>query len=549
MYTNYCPDCGQLLYDRETEKPWEIGKSKDCEMSLTSQYKRILHCNNEVRKWNDVAKEWEIVPCNALLMTYVPYSYGGRWPVCKYLREFYTDHYCAIIDESHEAKGLDTNIGAASQDLIQGALHAVAMTGTESNGYTKSVFSTLFRLDWRFRELYGYHDQQLFVDHYGMVETRTVIPSEKSRTSGAGYSSSVSVTKDEMPGASPALIKLMAPLTAWVSMEDMGIALPPRLEYVVPVEMTDEQSEGWSVLDRMKLAAIRMYLDGNQGPMSRWLGAAKAWLDCPNDEELKSLGKLEKLTPPEGGFPKDQQIVNMVLENLNEDRGCCVFCEQVNRRDFRPRLIELLKDAGVHTAVINRDDAPPDGRMELIRSKVKELRRKGQEPVMLLNGSLVKVGVELLDFPTMIETGIEFNVLTLQQRARRAWRIGQNREVRIYYLYYADTYQEDALLLVASKLAAMASLKGNVATGLAAMSGTSSAIQALLRSANEMDHRSLADMMQTATFNKRPILRSPIVNSAPQEIVKPEARILVPPTEIKVSSLRMTDTVEQLALF
>ena len=49
----------------------------------------------------------------------------------------------------------------------------------------------------------------------------------------------------------------------------------------------------------------------------------------------------------------------------------------------------------------------------------------------------MKTGLDLLEFPTIVFMQSGYNVYSLQQAARRSWRIGQKQPVRVIYLGYA----------------------------------------------------------------------------------------------------------------
>src|SRR3546814_11084515 len=55
-----------------------------------------------------------------------------------------------------------------------------------------------------------------------------------------------------------------------------------------------------------------------------------------------------------------------------------------------------------------------------------------------------------------------YNVYTLQQAARRSWRIGQQQAVRVIYLGYAATSQMTCLSLMAKKILVSQSTSGDV---------------------------------------------------------------------------------------
>ena len=63
--------------------------------------------------------------------------------------------------------------------------------------------------------------------------------------------------------------------------------------------------------------------------------------------------------------------------------------------------------------------------------------------VLITNPELVKTGLDLLEFPTIVFLQSGYNVYSLQQAARRSWRIGQKQPVRVIYLGYANFLADD----------------------------------------------------------------------------------------------------------
>jgi hypothetical protein len=63
-----------------------------------------------------------------------------------------------------------------------------------------------------------------------------------------------------------------------------------------------------------------------------------------------------------------------------------------------------------------------------------------------------------------------YSIFTLRQASRRSWRIGQDRDVAVHYLYYRPTMQERAMYLMGSKLQASLAIEGKFSEeGLLAM--------------------------------------------------------------------------------
>jgi len=87
--------------------------------------------------------------------------------------------------------------------------------------------------------------------------------------------------------------------------------------------------------------------------------------------------------------------------------------------------------------------------------------------VLLVNSELVKTGLDLYAFPTVVFFQTGYNIFTLRQAARRSWRIGQEKPVRVYFFCYEGTMQEVALTLIAKKLEVALVVEGDLPEGLA----------------------------------------------------------------------------------
>jgi hypothetical protein len=165
-------------------------------------------------------------------------------------------------------------------------------------------------------------------------------------------------------------------------------------------------------------------------------------------------------------------LVELVESKLSQNRGVGIYFAQVNRRDWMDRIQKLLQQRGIYSEILRQGTCKPDEREDWYRRFVRRCRSRGQEPVLLANGNLVKEGLDLVELPTRVETGIEYRINDLRQRDRRSWRLIQDRPVRVVFLYYEDSWQETALQLVAAKLKAALLVDGDLAEGLTAMAWT-----------------------------------------------------------------------------
>ncbi|MCP4541182.1 MAG: hypothetical protein GY832_28950 [Chloroflexi bacterium] len=491
----HCPDCYQMLLrenaDGSSGRPWTMGKAKDddfCTKTNQAVKRRCPHCNG-------------ILYCDT------PFKKGGRFPVAEYLSQNYGSQYSLIIDEAHNSKSGNTAIGLASQDLISGARKVIAMTGTIFNGYARSLFHLMYRLMPSFRKLYKYDDATKFAQQHGYAKTVTTRSVRKS--SASGYSSDVETTRvDEAPGASPRMVTMLMPQTVFLTLADIGVDLPPYQEIAVPVEMSEVLKKGYSSIRSHESRVKYQFSLGNKGPLAAWSQAMLGWLDYAKadldeeGEELPGNFGAPTITLKDGEMlPKDEALLNLVKENLNEGRGVAVFFEQVNRRPAMGRVQKVLEKNGVHAFILTQK-IKGEERMPWIREQIRIARAKGQEPVMLANGSLIKEGVDLLEFPTICEFGQHYNINTLRQRLRRSWRLGQTKDVRIYFLYYQESKQEEALIHIARKLRAAHQVDGNVAAGIAAFEmDENEFVQQLMAEGKRIAGGKLAELMQTKVVN------------------------------------------------
>ena len=82
--------------------------------------------------------------------------------------------------------------------------------------------------------------------------------------------------------------------------------------------------------------------------------------------------------------------------------------------------------------------------------------------MLITNPELMKTGLDLLDFPTIVFLQTGYNVYTLQQTTRQSWRIGQKQAVRVLFFDYAGSSQIACLQLMAKKIAVAQSTSGDV---------------------------------------------------------------------------------------
>lgn len=111
-----------------------------------------------------------------------------------------------------------------------------------------------------------------------------------------------------------------------------------------------------------------------------------------------------------------------------------------------------------------------------------ERQLKAGMQVCIAHPRLVATGLDLLQFPTILFYESGYSVYVLRQASRRSWRIGQKQPVRVKYMAYAGTMQENCLRLMGKKLLVSLAMEGKFANhGLQALDDDDDMLTAMAR--------------------------------------------------------------------
>jgi hypothetical protein len=168
------------------------------------------------------------------------------------------------------------------------------------------------------------------------------------------------------------------------------------------------------------------------------------------DQGIANDGRFS--LPDEFIGPKEEAILDLCRQEKAHGRHVLLLCQQTDTLDIQPEWKARLEAAGLKTAILR---AAPNQREGWVEKQVKD----GVD-VVISHPRKVATGIDLLDFPTIVWMAIDYSVYTVLQASRRSWRIGQTRPVKVYYFCYEETIQEDALRLVAAKVAAALRVNG-----------------------------------------------------------------------------------------
>lgn len=287
------------------------------------------------------------------------------------------------------------------------------------------------------------------------------------------------------PGFSPqGILRYILPYTSFIRLSDLGDGvLPSYDEYFQPIDMTVNQVSVYSALEKSIVSSMREFIaKGDHSLIGVALNVLLAWPDCCSKAEVikhprtqKVIARAPVIFNDQECSPKEQRLIDICLSEKVLNRRVLVYSTYTRTRDTTARLKRFLESNGLKTAVM-RSSVPSLEREDWILSQVDR-----DIDVIITNPELVKTGLDLLEFPTIVFMQSGYNVYTLQQAARRSWRIGQRVPVKVHYLGYNQSAQMQCLSLMQEKISVSQSTSGNMPeTGLDVLNQGSDSIELML---------------------------------------------------------------------
>ncbi|MBE7127634.1 hypothetical protein [Bacillus mycoides] len=374
-----------------------------------------------------------------------------------------------IVDEVHELKS-ETAQGTALGSLAKVCKKFVAGTGTLFGGKASDVFYTLWRLfpQKMVKSGFEYSSLMEWNETYGNIERTYYHDGEVvSNVASRGAQGMLDKTK-VVPGISPYVFTQFLMDTAInVRFKDVW---PNPVELInVPtilVDMSEEQKQAYEHMKESFEKAIEA-AKGTPDAGKLWLSYIRTGNAYPDNMihypnyYLDNAGKELVWSNDQFKFdedciqPKEKKLQEILCTEISEGRATIIYVSDtgstVKERDIQPRL-----------------------------QKVAEQVNNGVN-VIICSQELVKVGLDLLATPTLIFYQLSFSLFTLNQAARRHWRIGQTKQCRTFYLGYRETFQAQMAQLIAQKNKASEAMNGDATSdGLNAMLGDTGDLQTLL---------------------------------------------------------------------
>ena len=423
------------------------------------------------------------------------FSFGqGGYQATEFIKRYLPDAFfdLLVIDEGHEYKNDGSAQGQAMAVLVAKARKVVLLTGTLMGGYGDDLFYLLWRLmPHKMIEdgyCYNAHNSLGTAAMSFMRDHGVLIDIYKATDAGAHKTArgkKVSIHTKKGPGFGPkGIARYLLPFTVFLKLKQIGgSVLPSYTEHFLNLGMDPTQATRYEDLAGKLKGELRQALrKGDRTLLGVVLNALLAWPDCCFREEVvkhpRTRALLAFVPAVFGEFepsPKEHELIRICQAEQARGRQVMVYTPYTGVRDTASRLKALLGVAGFKVAVL-RSSVDTRRREAWIQEQVD----RGVE-VLITNPELVKTGLDLLEFPTLVFMQTGYNVYTLQQASRRSWRIGQTQPVDVYFLGYADSAQIACLTLMARKIAVSQSTSGEMPeTGLDCLNQEGDSIEVAL---------------------------------------------------------------------
>ncbi len=538
---------------------------KECGLDR-SQHRKQLAEVPAGRVIEEKGKRWRVCECKEPLWQFT--AKPKRWPPAMFIAKKMPKAFTyLIVDELHEQKSDSSGQATACGKLISSTRYCLGMTGTLIGGYANHLYPLLFRMGAeRLREEgFEWGRDMAFTERYGRIER--IVTTKETAGELTLTTSNRSMRRDRsgrserrrpVPGVMPALFgRHLIDKAIFLALEDMADNLPKLREYVggppqpdydaddlkfwteCRVPMAPEQAREYKRVEDILVGTCREMLQ--RGSM-KLLGAMLVtlleypdrpwdWTSPTGNKDHLAVGYWKTGSKTESDwqgvvqpaslsqtlvYPKEQALLDICRREVQAGNQVWVYCQMTNKRDIQPRLRQILTEAGFRVAIMRSRSVKTRDRLDWIEKEGK------RADIVISHPQLVQTGLDFFgkrpgshnfnfNAIAFYETG--YNPFTMQQAARRAWRIGQSKDCRVYYLHYRDTMQQRAMALMARKMAAMMALDGRLSVeGLAGMADDESAAMALARSISDaIDSADIQRNWVKVASNRKPAL-SPLIS-------------------------------------
>lgn len=399
----------------------------------------------------------------------------GGYQATEFIKRYLPRGYFGllVVDEGHEYKNEGSAQGQAMGVLASQCQKTLLLTGTLMGGYADDLFHLLWRINPTQMIQDGFKPARngsmgsaamAFMREHGVLKDVYKESTGPSHRTAKGKQMTVRTSK--APGFGPVgIMRYVVPITVFLKLRDIGQnVLPDYDEHFINVPMSQAQDEAYQRMAKHLVYELKKALaQKDNSLLGVVLNTLLAWPECCFRPETVRHPRSKAVLFSQGPVfqeseltPKEQQLLDLCKQEKAHGRKVLVYSIYSGTRDTTARLKSHLEMNGFKVAVL-RASVDAARREDWVADQVE----RGID-VLVTNPELVKTGLDLLEFPTIVFMQSGFNVYTLMQAARRSWRIGQKHPVKVVFLGYSGSSQVECLRLMAKKIAVTQSTSGDM---------------------------------------------------------------------------------------
>jgi len=372
--------------------------------------------------------------------------FGTRASVANYIFKKMKYRFTHLIaDEFHEYAG-ESKRGEACSALVNSVKYVITGTGTAMNGYANSRFKADFMLQPKKMMKYGYrvNDADKFQTDYGVVDKVYALVEK-----GGKKKREARVPK-KRPGISPLIFPyFMQDNSIFITMDDMVDDMPALEHYYEEVEMDEALKKAHDKL----VSEIKAKASDDKRLFKNTVQLNYSFLDTPTKPKnlMNSDGEVLIKTPVISKYEdkKALRLMEIVDREINMLDNRMIIYTHYSSDNINGYVSDRLIEAGYKVTVLNPTNnysISCDGSMVKVKSEDREKFIRSEVAkgtnILVTNPELVKTGLNLIAFPTILFYQMGYQHFTNEQAKRRAWRLGQEKTCKIIQLYYKETIQE-----------------------------------------------------------------------------------------------------------
>ncbi len=399
----------------------------------------------------------------------------GGYQATEFIKRYLPRGYFGllVVDEGHEYKNEGSAQGQAMGVLASQCQKTLLLTGTLMGGYASDLFHLLWRINPTQMIQDGFKPARngsmgsaamAFMREHGVLKDVYKESTGPSHRTAKGKQMTVRTSK--APGFGPVgIMRYVVPITVFLKLRDIGQnVLPDYDEHFINVPMSQAQDEAYQRMAKHLVYELKKALaQKDNSLLGVVMNTLLAWPECCFRPETVRHPRSKAVLFSQGPVfqeseltPKEQQLLDLCKQEKAQGRKVLVYSIYSGTRDTTARLKSHLEMNGFKVAVL-RASVDAARREDWVADQVE----RGID-VLVTNPELVKTGLDLLEFPTIVFMQSGFNVYTLMQAARRSWRIGQKHPVKVVFLGYSGSSQVECLRLMAKKIAVTQSTSGDM---------------------------------------------------------------------------------------